>query len=72
MSPSTRDVFPGPCPFTVSILDVTAMLVVPTFIFELPLVRVSLKLCVELYKFDFSLWEWFLLLVIFDLTKFSR
>ena len=33
--PSTRDVFSGPCPFAVFIVDVTAVFIIPVFIYVL-------------------------------------
>ena len=41
------DVFSRPCPFTVFIVDITAMFIVPAFIYALQLMRRTLSLCYE-------------------------
>ena len=46
--PSTRDVFSGPYLFAVFIVDVTAMFIVPAFIYVLQLMHGIQNLCDEL------------------------
>ena len=67
MCPSTRDVFSGPCPFTVFIVDVTAMFIVLAFIYVLQLMRGILNLCDEL-NIWFQLMRVVFTAVNFDLT----
>ena len=48
MCSNSRDIFSGPYLFAVFIVDITAMFIVPAFIYVLQLMRGILKLCDEL------------------------